>query len=328
MTQLVDLADEFELTTVEAIELCAALGIPAEASDAELDEAQAETFRSAVPAWRAAKVEEQVAAAPGAMPLAPIVSQTDFTQVPTAWHDAARVPPPPAPGSQGTERAAVVALVAAVVSIVISAITGLCGVLVALVPIGLSVKAKKAIDANATSGKGLVLLARVGAVVSIVLALAVTWVAYTGNVHRLPTIALLDVFAPGDLRAAKSLEVGECILEPDSLPGATELRVVQVVPCSDEHDIEYFARLDTFGVTPVDDLPEFPGDDSLRSVMFAECQPLWEEFTGSTLGDSELDLAISYPQERAWETGDHLLLCGVASADGSSLEGTMAGAGR
>ena len=62
MTQLVDLADEFELTTVESLELCAQLDIPATASDAELDDQQAARFREAAPAWKAAHEVEEVPA--------------------------------------------------------------------------------------------------------------------------------------------------------------------------------------------------------------------------------------------------------------------------
>lgn len=330
MTLLVDLADEFELTTVDALDLCRELGIDATASNSELADQEAERFRvGARELWARRRAEEEaIAATGGSMPLAPLVAQTDFTQVPSSWQEAARTPPPPPPGSQGVERLAVLSVVAAGISLVVSLLTGLCGVLVALVPVGLSVRAKNAMAERATSGKGLVLLARLGAIVSIVIALGVTWVAYTGNIDKLPTLAVLDLFAPGELVSADDVGPGDCVLEPESTPGAEQLLIVQVVSCTSKHDVEYFAALDTFGITPIEDLDDFPGDESIKSVMFSECRPLWEEFTGSTLGTSELDLAIFYPTERAWKAGDRGLLCGVASLDGSPLEGSMAGSGR
>jgi hypothetical protein len=332
MTQLVDLADEFDLTTAEALEVCHEAGIAAEAGDVALDDDDAARFRSTAGIRSGAQpsdVPPSGAPPPGVSPVLTQVAQTDFSRVPDAWSEASDDIPPPAAGSQGVERKAVLAVVVAAASIAVSLVTGLCGALLAMVPVGLSVRARTAIETDHTSGSGLVFLARVLSVVSIVVGLGVTWIAYSGNLDRLPAMVVLDAFVPGDLRAADALEVGDCVLDPESLPGASELRVVQVVSCSEGHDVEYFAEVGSFGITPVAELDDqFPGDDSVRSVMSVECVPLWEEFVEAPLEGSTLELSVSYPNERAWRSGDRLFLCGVASADGSKLRGSMAGAGR
>jgi hypothetical protein len=322
MTQLVDLADEFDLTTAVALEICADLAIPADSSAAELSPEDVQRFRG---------VAQQLALVPDNDDDRPpagtrTIERTDFRQVPQEWEKAARTPPPPEPGSGPLERLSVWAAITAGISIVVSLLTGLCGVLFALFPLSLAVRAQKSIDAKGLKGHGLVLLARLGVVIAVGLALFVTWVAWAGNLHQLPSIAVFDLFAPGELRDASTLSAGDCIVEPE--PGVTELQLVQVMPCDDGHDVEFFARLDTFGVSDVDDLDEFPGDESIENVMFADCPPLWSEFVGSDLGASELDLYITYPTERAWESGDRTLLCGVTSLDGDELVGSVAGSGR
>jgi hypothetical protein len=323
MTQLVALADEFDLTTVTALSICADLGIAADDSASDLGPEDVERFRSA--ARQLAFVAETEDAERG-VPGQTVIERTDFRRVPEEWEKAAKAPPPPEPGSGPLEHLAVWAAVGSGLAIVVSLITGLCGAIFALFPLSLAVRAQKSIDAGGLKGHGLVLLARAGTVIAVIVALGVTWVAWSGNLHQLPTIRVLDVFVPGELRDATTLTVGDCILEPE--PGITELQLVQVVPCGEGHDVEFIAQLERFVVTPLDDLDDYPGSLSIENVMFAECPALWEEFVGSELGASELDLYITFPTERAWQAGDRAMLCGVASLDGNELVGSMAGSGR
>jgi hypothetical protein len=323
MTQLVALADEFDLTTVVALSICADLGIAADDSASELGPEDTERFRAAARQLAfVTEADEGERAAPGQT----VIERTDFRRVPEEWEKAAKAPPPPEPGSGPLERLAVWAAITSGIAVVVSLITGLCGAIFALFPLSLAVRAQKSIEAGGLKGHGLVLLARAGTVVAVVVAIAVTWVAWAGNLHQLPSLRVLDLFVPGELRDASTLTVGDCILEPE--PGVTELQLVQVVPCDDGHDVELFAQLERFGVTPLDDLDDYPGSLSIENVMFAECPPLWEEFVGSELGASELDLYITYPTDRAWQAGDRAMLCGVASLDGNELVGSMAGSGR
>ncbi|MDZ7732014.1 MAG: septum formation family protein [Acidimicrobiia bacterium] len=327
MTRLVDLADEFGLTTLEALEVCDRAGIPAADAAVELDDQQTAWFRTEATAPSARPDDELV----GAGTDAPASPTTNFARVPTEWRaasgDADPRPEPPAPGSGGVERLAVWSLVAAVACIPVGLVAGLCGVVLALVPLTLSFRARMAMRERGTTGAPLVLAARIGLVVAVVVGLSTTWIAYTGNFHRLPTVQFLSLFVDGELVHVSELEVGECMTSVLGGDGAVQdrLRMVQRVPCDGEHEVELFDALDEFGITAVEDLDDYPQYEVLVQYTMQNCLERWEAYVGGPEGTAGLTLYVLVPEERSWETGDRELLCGVTTVDGSPEGGVGGG---
>jgi hypothetical protein len=97
-----------------------------------------------------------------------------------------------------------------------------------------------------------------------------------------------------------SLEVGDCISAFD----AGEVASVSVIPCTDSHEMEIFARFQI-------DEDEFPGDEETGTIANDGCVEEFEAFIGVPYNQSELFVSYLYPNEDTWGNGDREVLCTV-----------------
>ncbi len=114
--------------------------------------------------------------------------------------------------------------------------------------------------------------------------------------------------------AVTDIEVGDCFDDPEEVLVAT----VEVVDCSQPHDNEVFAQVDTGGVV-------FPGNDALREIGAEACLPEFEAYVGETFAESPLDYTFLSPSEESWEEGDRTFVCFLYSPDLSKLTGSAKG---
>jgi hypothetical protein len=114
------------------------------------------------------------------------------------------------------------------------------------------------------------------------------------------------------------LSVGDCI-DSEDLAGDSVSDVV-TVPCDEPHDAEIFAELE---------LPEgdYPGIDEVRAAAEDFCLPELEEFVGTPLLESDLDVYPLLPTADSWTADDdRLILCIVVAPE--DVTGTLEGSER
>lgn len=119
--------------------------------------------------------------------------------------------------------------------------------------------------------------------------------------------------------------LGECFQDPED---TSEVGALDKVDCDDAHDNEVIS------VFPLDeeDFPgegAFPGDDAVEAEALQRCTEDFAEYVGTTLEESDLELLTISPTEETWEEGDDReVICAVSTADGSAIEGSVAGTAR
>ncbi|RPI21090.1 MAG: hypothetical protein EHM57_07050, partial [Actinobacteria bacterium] len=90
----------------------------------------------------------------------------------------------------------------------------------------------------------------------------------------------------------------------------------EVVPCSESHDLEAFARV----TLPFADGIAQPADDQLFGSAYDQCLPFFEPYTGEPYETSSWYLDAFVPDRRAWKSGDRGALCVLFLTDaGGSL---------
>lgn len=115
-----------------------------------------------------------------------------------------------------------------------------------------------------------------------------------------------------------ALRQGDCFQEP----GGTAYGYVEIVPCSQPHDLEAFAAFDVTATA-------YPGPVSLYMEAEASCLPEFEEFVGLSEADSELAAHYIYPTQWSWNNGDHEVVCALYDPRRRPLTlATMRGSGR
>lgn len=99
-----------------------------------------------------------------------------------------------------------------------------------------------------------------------------------------------------------------------------EARLGQPVGCDQEHEIEYLASVQ------LDSLDQFPTQKGDIQVTAACRTPL---LTALGLTEERTDLVFGYllPTQEAWDAGSKDATCVVGAADGSTLQGSLAGIG-
>lgn len=147
-----------------------------------------------------------------------------------------------------------------------------------------------------------------------------------GTRRLLPTFAVVVVLLAGcaasgpDATGALDgdvfqLGVGDCLDDRDV---ADEVTTVPVVPCSEPHDSEVFARTEVAEGT-------FPGVEALEARLAEFCQgEAFERFVGVPYAASRYVTGGYFPTAGSWASGDRELLCTVYDEDGpttGSLEG-------
>ncbi len=116
--------------------------------------------------------------------------------------------------------------------------------------------------------------------------------------------------------------VGDCLDLREEDLDADVVEEFIGVPCSEPHQLEVFALL----TVPGGDV--YPGDLVLESFSTDGCEAEFATYTGAPY-DTEPLLDYNYftPVEDGWAQGDRIVSCTLATVDGTSLVGSMAGRG-
>jgi hypothetical protein len=126
-------------------------------------------------------------------------------------------------------------------------------------------------------------------------------------------LALVAVACGGN---AFELEAGQCLNEPDT----EEVRNVEVVDCSEPHDLEVYRT---------GELPDQTFDPAIiDGASFEICLAAFDGFVGTPYADSELDIYYLIPSEQSWADGDREVVCAVYDLSGEQLTGTAGNVGR
>ena len=112
------------------------------------------------------------------------------------------------------------------------------------------------------------------------------------------------------------LAVGDCF---DDTAG-DEISDVPVVDCAEPHDNEVFH---------VFDVPDgdFPGEATLLQAAEVTCLPAFEDYVGTTVASSRLEVFPITPTEASWAGGDREIVCALYDGDLAELEGSMRDSG-
>lgn len=102
--------------------------------------------------------------------------------------------------------------------------------------------------------------------------------------------------APAGKVLTKDVKVGDCANDPLD-KGNPEIkagiRAVQVVPCSQEHDSEFYATISLPGEA-------FPGDAKVIELGEPRCSNEFAAFVGRDFQDSTLTGDVLYPSKGTW----------------------------
>ena len=115
---------------------------------------------------------------------------------------------------------------------------------------------------------------------------------------------------------AFELETGQCLNEPDS----EEIVNVEVVDCSDPHDLEIFRVVDLSDQA-------FEAD-AIDSQSFDLCLETFDGFIGTPYLDSEFEIYYLIPSEDSWADGDREVVCAVYDLVNDKSTGTAANSNR
>jgi Septum formation len=119
--------------------------------------------------------------------------------------------------------------------------------------------------------------------------------------------------------AANDLEVGDCIVDEDTL-NSTD---VEGIDCEEDHVFELIGKFD------VDD-GDFPGDDELSTQGQERCTgDIFEEYVGVPYVESaEVYATPVPPSEETWnEADDRTILCVAHTQDLASTTGSVENSG-
>ena len=123
---------------------------------------------------------------------------------------------------------------------------------------------------------------------------------------------------------------GDC-LRVAAAPGSTTVQSILRVPCDAGHGFEVFAvaTVEPGGAAAPVGAP-FPGDTEVERLASERCLAAFEAaVAASPLPDTAPALQVQFmrPTETSWnEQADRRVVCGVAAADGTPLQGSVIGA--
>lgn len=133
---------------------------------------------------------------------------------------------------------------------------------------------------------------------------------------RTASLVALAVIAAACGGNAFELDVGQCLNQPT----AEQVVDVEVVDCSEPHDLEVYQTAD---------LPDQPFDpDEVDSSSFEICLEAFDGFVGTPHAESELDIYYLIPTDQSWSDGDREVVCAVYDLSGDQLTGTAENIGR
>lgn len=117
--------------------------------------------------------------------------------------------------------------------------------------------------------------------------------------------------------SAFSMQVGDCVLEPDS----EQIGSLDAVPCDQPHDFEVYALFDmTNG--------DWPGQDVVDAAVEERCPILYEEAIGISYLESAYYFQAIYPTIDSWINGnDREIVCVVFEPE-AQITGSLLGSGK
>lgn len=336
--QLVDLADEYDLTTAEAIDLCLAAGIAAETSDTRLTAAQVAAWRNVADqqrAWRAQAAEAKARAraardaakaepstfgplppAPwdasgnghtGAISIAPQTAQ-DVQDLDAAWRAEAG-----SPGQISLYAAAALAL--AVVSLIFPFVPAIISI-----PLALYARDRIVRSNGAVTGLRLAQAALAVSAIGVLLWLGLLAVSiYHQQQDRAATDHPVDLQVDTETIAWDKIKKGDCVRLPHN---DTAVSSWQAVSCEAPHEGEVFATITTTSAS-------YPGHGALYAASHEQCLLEFEKYVGRPYAQSELKIYAFLPTAGNWnDNGDRTIGCIVHEDGFGFINGSLAGANR
>lgn len=305
-----ELADEFHLTTVEALEICDRLGIEAESLAADLSDDDAEAFRRGARTGLAAPglPEPDAPAAPApAAPAGPSLAKQ--LGLPAAAPPPPPAPPLPGPSAPDQPRVSFVGFGAPTPDASSPPPPA------ARIP---KVPLRDRLPAPIADNLPVVI---VGVVVLVALVAYV--VASTSS-----TSPPQDPEELG-LENASQLTIDDCIDIPEgaSIDDFPELDLVPSKSCAEPHDIELYSEVRSYQGDIMERRGEYPGTQEILADTLSECVARFEKAIGTPYREAQFEVVALAPTGAMWvEASDRVSLCGVMALDGSKLEGSVKGA--
>lgn len=126
--------------------------------------------------------------------------------------------------------------------------------------------------------------------------------------------------ADGDEVVYSELAQGDCFASGALTDTASVgLSRVEVISCDEPHLVEVYATVEHPG--PAEE--PFPGMDALVLYASLPCQQQFAAYAGVPFAQLNLLDVYVTPQQRAWEQGNRIIVCGVASPDGEPTLGSV-----
>lgn len=113
-----------------------------------------------------------------------------------------------------------------------------------------------------------------------------------------------------------SLTTGECVLLPDD----NDVASVTTTHCTQDHHAEVVGSI----ILPDPTLPERADLDSRAEDG---CRPHFEEYVGTTVTTSTMELMWLLPTEASWKTGDRTITCLAVAPDGQVITQSLKSSG-
>lgn len=313
-----ELADEFHLTTVEALEICDRLGIEAENLATDLSDEDADAFRDGARAGLAAPgaaPEPSSSTASSSAPEPPSLAKQLGLPAATApppgapSPPAAAAPPPPSAPSPPTPNVSFVPFGAPVPG-------------AAPPPPPTPPKAPKVSLRDRLPGP-------VADNLPVVIVGIVVLVGLVGYV----IMSTSSTAPPKDpeelgLENASQLTIDDCIDLPEgtSIDDFPEIDLVPSTSCSEPHDIELYSEVRSYQGDIMERRGEYPGTEQILADTLSECIARFEKEIGTPYREAQFEVVALAPTGAMWvDASDRVSLCGVMSLDGSKLEGSVKG---
>lgn len=330
--QVLELADEFNLTTSDAVEICVAAGVADATATTELTRAQTDRWRQLATARqerleRGERVPAGARSSFGPLPPAPWEPTTDASAPSTpaapTMHPTDEPTLGPGWGTDGASSSvspyAPAALALAVVSLIFPFVPGFGA-------LALAWYAKTRIERSQgrLTGERIATAAQVVAIIGI--ALWVLLLAFTVYLDARDDAAARD---DGQVEVGtlswEAIAPGDCVRVPRA-----DLSVVDwtELDCSEPHEAEVFATEEVAPTTAGDAEP-YPGRESLIPGATRACEERFEAYVGVPYEASSLQLAVFFPTGSNWEIADDRTIgCIVFAEDHALIDGSLAGSAR
>ncbi len=329
--QVLELADEFHLTTSDALEICVAAGVTDAVATTELTTAQTERWRKLATArkeWQERNDRVPVGAASsfGPLPPAPWEPSVDGSGPPVAPTAPTMNPTEPAPlgpgwgtDADGADSSRIspyapAALALAVVSLIFPFVPGFGA-------LALAWYAKSRIERSGgrMTGERLATAAQVVAAIGItlwILLLAFTIYADVRDDAAARDDGQVEIGTLG----WDTIAPGDCVRIPRADLGVSDWTRLD---CAAPHEAEVFATEDVAPTTAA--VEPYPGRESLIPGATRLCEERFEEYVGMPYAASQLQLAVFFPSSSNWSTNDDRTIgCIVFREDYALIDGTLA----